>query len=191
MDFAIGTTRVRTYALNHPGGCLAFRLENAGRVYVFATDHEHTPGPDAGLGGVRPAGADVLYTEGQYTLAEYEGREGISGDPPAPRRGWGHSPVEACVRTAVAAGVKQLHLGHREPPPQRRPDRLCGGLRPPLRRRGAGPGGPATRQSCRCASRTRGWWWSCRRVCEATTGRDAADSTTQLPASELRRRGVS
>src|SRR5262249_20862978 len=92
MDFPLRSTPVRPHALNHRGGCRAFRLANGGRAYVSATDHEHTPGPDAGL--VEFArGADVLYTEGQYTLAEYEGREGISGDPPSPRRGWGHSPV--------------------------------------------------------------------------------------------------
>ena len=31
------------------------------------------------------------------------------------RVGWGHSSVEACVVTAVAAGVKALHVGHRDP----------------------------------------------------------------------------
>src|SRR5262249_29214613 len=39
-DFTIGSTRIRTHALHHPGGCLAFRLDNAGRSFVFATDHE-------------------------------------------------------------------------------------------------------------------------------------------------------
>ena len=31
------------------------------------------------------------------------------------RIGWGHSPVEACVATAVAAVVRTLHVGHRDP----------------------------------------------------------------------------
>jgi phosphoribosyl 1,2-cyclic phosphodiesterase len=112
--FEIGSTRITTYALNHPGGCLAYRLENAGRVFVFATDHEHQEVPDPGLAEFA-RGADVLYTEGQYLASEYEGRQAIPGDPPLSRKGWGHSPVEACVATAVAAGVRHLHLGHREP----------------------------------------------------------------------------
>jgi phosphoribosyl 1,2-cyclic phosphodiesterase len=113
-DFAIGATRIRTYALHHPGGCLAYRLESAGRVFVFATDHEHQEVPDRGLADFAH-GADLLYTEGQYLQAEYEGKQAIPGDPLIPRVGWGHSPVEACVATALAAHVKQLHIGHREP----------------------------------------------------------------------------
>jgi phosphoribosyl 1,2-cyclic phosphodiesterase len=113
-DFEIGSTRIRTYALCHPGGCLAYRLENAGRVFVFATDHEQMKVPDLGLADFA-RGADVLYTEGQYTLAEYEGRQGVATDLALPRRGWGHSTIEACVATAVAAGVRELHIGHRDP----------------------------------------------------------------------------
>jgi phosphoribosyl 1,2-cyclic phosphodiesterase len=112
--FALGSTHVKTYALRHPGGCLAFRLENAGRVFVFATDHEQPEVPDRGLAEFA-RGADLLYTEGQYTRAEYEGREGISGDPPMSHRGWGHTPVEDCVTTAVAADVAEVHIGHRDP----------------------------------------------------------------------------
>ena len=113
-DFQIGGTRIRTYALCHPGGCLAYRLENAGHVYVFATDHEHVEVPDRGLADFA-RGAEVLYTEGQYTLAEYEGRASVGGNPPLVRVGWGHSSIEACVATAVAAEVRELHLGHRDP----------------------------------------------------------------------------
>jgi phosphoribosyl 1,2-cyclic phosphodiesterase len=113
-DVELGSTRLRTYALNHPGGCLAFRLENAGRCFVFATDHEQKEVPDRGLAEFA-RGADLLYTEGQYTTAEYDGKVGPAGDPPMPRRGWGHSTAEACVMTAVSAGVKEIHVGHREP----------------------------------------------------------------------------
>ena len=112
--FQIGSTHIRTHALTHPGGCLAYRLENAGHAFVFATDHEQVEAPDRGL--VEFArDADVFYTEGQYSRAEYEGREGVGESPAMPRQGWGHSTVEACVVTAVAAGVRELHLGHRDP----------------------------------------------------------------------------
>jgi phosphoribosyl 1,2-cyclic phosphodiesterase len=122
-EFQIGSTRIRTHALNHPGGCLAYRLDNAGRSFVFATDHEQPEVPDRTLAEFA-RGADLLYTEGQYTRAEYEGIEGIGGSPPEPRRGWGHTPLDACVITAVAAGVGELHVGHRDP--QRDDDQLAG-----------------------------------------------------------------
>jgi phosphoribosyl 1,2-cyclic phosphodiesterase len=115
VSFQIGSTKVSTYSLTHPGGCLAYKLENAGRVFVFATDHEQLQVPDQALAAFAQ-GADLLYTEGQYLLAEYEGRQLLPGETNLMhRRGWGHSPVEACVATAVAAGVKALHVGHREP----------------------------------------------------------------------------
>jgi phosphoribosyl 1,2-cyclic phosphodiesterase len=113
-SFEIGSTRIRTHALTHPGGCLAYRLENAGHAYVFATDHEQIEAPDHSLAEFA-RGADVFYTEGQYTRGEYEGRDKIGRGPALPRRGWGHSSIEACVCTAVAGGVRELHLGHRDP----------------------------------------------------------------------------
>jgi phosphoribosyl 1,2-cyclic phosphodiesterase len=121
--FTLGSTTIRTCALDHPGGCTAFRLENAGRSYVFATDHEQRQAPDPVL--VEFArDADVLYTEGQYTLDEYEGRVGIAGGLPQSRHNWGHSPLEFCAVTAVAAGVRALHVGHRDP--QRSDEQLAG-----------------------------------------------------------------
>ena len=113
--FQIGSTKITTYALNHPGGCFAYKLENAGRVFVFATDHEQMQVPDLQLAAFAKD-ADLFYTEGQYLQSEYEGQQLLPGETNlTPRRGWGHSPVEACVATAVAASVKALHVGHREP----------------------------------------------------------------------------
>jgi phosphoribosyl 1,2-cyclic phosphodiesterase len=143
--FAIGSTHIRTYALHHPGECLAYRLENSGRVFVFATDHEHQEVPDQQLAAFA-RGADLFYTEGQYLAAEYEGRQAIPGELPLPRRGWGHSPIEACVATAVAAQVRTLHIGHREP--MRRDDDIAAleqylqqQVRDELRRAGRDPEG--------------------------------------------------
>lgn len=113
-DFTIGSTRITTYGLTHPGGSMAYRFENSGRVFVFATDHEHPAVPDPGLMEFS-RGADLLYTEGQYTAAEYSAEVGIAGDIPMSHRGWGHSPVESCIITALAAGVRRLHIGHRDP----------------------------------------------------------------------------
>lgn len=113
-ELQLGSTRVLTYDLNHPGESLAFRIENGGRAIVIATDHEHQESPDPGLARFA-RGADLLYTDGQYLHAEYEGAHGIGQDPPLSRKGWGHSPMESCVKTALEAEVGILHVGHRDP----------------------------------------------------------------------------
>ena len=114
QQFTIGATTVSTISLRHPGGCVGFRFDLQGRSFVFCTDHEHLDAPDQALADFA-RGADLLYLDGQYLAAEYEGRTGIMGETPLARRGWGHSSVEACAATAAAAGVRQLHIGHREP----------------------------------------------------------------------------
>ena len=73
QTFAIGATKVSTHGLNHPGGCLGFRFDLQGRSFVFCTDHEHLEAPDHALAEFA-RGADLLYVDGQYLAAEYEGR---------------------------------------------------------------------------------------------------------------------
>jgi phosphoribosyl 1,2-cyclic phosphodiesterase len=114
MTFAIGSTTITTIRLRHPGGCLGFRFDCGGKRFVFCTDHEHKDVPDRELMDFA-RGADLLYLDGQYLADEHEGKIGIMGETPLSRQGWGHSSVEACVATAVAAGVRVLHVGHREP----------------------------------------------------------------------------
>lgn len=113
-EFAIGNTRIRTCALDHPGGCLAYRLEQAGKSVVIATDHEHRTSPDRDLAAFA-RGADLLYLDAQYLDAEYQGHAGLAGEPPHSRRGWGHSTIEAVIPTGVSAGVRRLILGHHDP----------------------------------------------------------------------------
>ncbi len=114
-SYQIGELSVTTLALNHPAGSMAYRFEHAGRSVVIATDHEQdtAPSPDALIEFAR--GADLLYLDAQYTQAEYLGQLGIAGESPQPRRGWGHSTIEKSVALGIAAGVKQLHLGHHDP----------------------------------------------------------------------------
>src|SRR5262249_39270253 len=114
QEFRIGSTRITTFPLRHPGGCLAFKLERQGRSCVFASDHEQDEVPDRELADFS-RNADLLYTEGQYTQAEYEGTKALPGEMPMTRKGWGHSPLEACVRTALAAGGSRADIGQRGP----------------------------------------------------------------------------
>lgn len=114
-SFMLGDAEVNTMALRHPGGCIAFRVTRKGSSIVLASDHEHPgEGADKELACFSRE-ADLLYTEGQYTRAEYDGKEAIGAGLPTSRRGWGHSAMEDCVSTAVAAGCRHLVLGHHDP----------------------------------------------------------------------------
>ena len=113
--FELGEATVQTMALRHPGGCMGFRLTIGTKSIVLASDHEHPrQGVDEDLARFCE-GADVVYTEGQYTRDEYEGLTALGAGPPIPRKGWGHSTMEDCLATAMAAGCGHLVLGHHDP----------------------------------------------------------------------------
>jgi len=121
--------RVSTKYLNHPVLCLGYRIEAAGKVLctaydtepfqnVFCTDPDDPTYDEAmAVEGDLVAreenerisdfyrGADLLIHDAQYTQKEYQ----------ASKRGWGHSPMEHAVLSAVESGVKRLALFHHEP----------------------------------------------------------------------------
>jgi phosphoribosyl 1,2-cyclic phosphodiesterase len=101
--FKAGSVEVTTAAANHPGGCLAYRLEADGRSVVYATDTEHKESIDHNLLDLA-RGCDVLIYDAQYSAAEYP-----------QKRGWGHSTPEEAIKLAVAAGAGQLVLFHHDP----------------------------------------------------------------------------
>ncbi|HXV77334.1 MAG TPA: MBL fold metallo-hydrolase, partial [Candidatus Polarisedimenticolaceae bacterium] len=93
---AIGDIAVNSLPLNHPDGCLAFRLERGDRRIVYATDHEHgNPEADRALIDFARASSHLIY-DATYTPTEYE----------ESRRGWGHSTWYAAVQIAIAARVE-------------------------------------------------------------------------------------
>ena len=96
---------VRTMWLNHPQGCLGFRLETKDGVLVYATDNE--PGDAVFDKSVRKLaeGADVLIYDAQYLPEEYAAR----------RRGWGHSHWREAVNVVMESGAKELVLFHHDP----------------------------------------------------------------------------
>ena len=91
--------------LNHPQGCMGFRLETKGGVLVYATDNE--PGDPMFDKNVRElaAGADVLIYDAQYLPEEYEAR----------KRGWGHSHWREAINVVMESGAKELILFHHDP----------------------------------------------------------------------------
>lgn len=99
-------------ALNHPGGCFGYRIEEqTGReikTFVYATDTEHFNKTNPRLQKLARK-ADILFYDGQYTEDEYNGKAGM------PRKGWGHSTWYRGIIEAQEAGVRHLLLTHHDP----------------------------------------------------------------------------
>ncbi|MBN9070639.1 MAG: MBL fold metallo-hydrolase [Rhizobiales bacterium] len=95
---------VRTAPLNHPGGCVGYRVEWAGRAVALVSDTEHMPGTldPVILDFIR--GADLVIYDTTYTDAEMQRF-----------RGFGHSSWQQGIRLCEAAGAKRLALFHHDP----------------------------------------------------------------------------
>jgi ribonuclease BN (tRNA processing enzyme) len=91
--------------LNHPQGCVGYRIEADGGAVVLATDTE--PGSAFHDRAMRTLAqdADVLLYDSQYTPQQSEGE----------KKGWGHSSWQEGVRIAQERGVKRLVLFHHDP----------------------------------------------------------------------------
>ena len=100
-----GDVTVRTCALNHPGGAIAYRFEHRGHAFVQASDVEHTEDhPDSALTALCK-GADYLSYDSTYVAgAEYQ-----------QFKGWGHSTWRHGLDIAQAAGVDRFIAFHHDP----------------------------------------------------------------------------
>ncbi len=104
-DLKLDDVTIKTAWLNHPQGCMGFRLESKEGIFVYATDNE--PGDPEFDKNVRKLaeGADVLIYDAQYLPDEYQAR----------RRGWGHSHWREAVNVVMESGAKELVLYHHDP----------------------------------------------------------------------------
>jgi phosphoribosyl 1,2-cyclic phosphodiesterase len=98
-------TRISAAWLNHPQGCLGYRIETAGGSIVYATDNE--PGVAEFDHNLRQLahGADVLIYDAQYSPEQLASE----------RKGWGHSSWLEGVKIARDAKVRNLVLFHHDP----------------------------------------------------------------------------
>ena len=96
---------VQAMWLNHPQGCLGFRIETEDGVLVYATDNE--PGIRCFDKNVRKLaeGADVLIYDAQYLPEEYVARN-EAGDTATGARPW---------TSCMESGAKELVLFHHDP----------------------------------------------------------------------------
>ena len=110
---------VKSFPLNHPGGCHGYSFEKDGKKIVYMTDNEMEPQegdtfPDpyheGKLRKVPPAlveiakGADLLIIDSQYDDHEY-----------LTKKGWGHSSCNTTTDLAIQADVGSVALFHHDP----------------------------------------------------------------------------
>jgi phosphoribosyl 1,2-cyclic phosphodiesterase len=103
--FRVGENKVTAKWLNHPQGCLGFRVETPAGIVAYATDNE--PGDaklDESLKELA-AGADIFINDAQFSPEQLA----------TTRRGWGHSSWREGARVAREAGAKTLVLFHHDP----------------------------------------------------------------------------
>ena len=96
-------TIVSAASLDHPGGCLGYRIENAGNIFAYCTDTSHRGGLNENVLKLAKD-ADVLVHDAHWSLDE---REKFPD--------WGHSSWLESAQAAIAANVKCLVLFHFAP----------------------------------------------------------------------------
>jgi phosphoribosyl 1,2-cyclic phosphodiesterase len=104
-SFTVGENKITAQWMNHPQGCLGYRIETPAGTVVYATDNE--PGDkklDESLKKLA-AGADIFINDAQFTPEELQ----------STKKGWGHSSWRAGVNTARQSGAKTLVLFHHDP----------------------------------------------------------------------------
>ncbi len=105
LEIAAGVY-VSTVHNNHPGGCLAYRVDYGEHACCYITDTEHYGSVDAYLRDFAAGAALVIY-DSNFTDAEYAGTTGYNT-----KIGWGHSTWQEGIKFVRAAGVPRLVLFH-------------------------------------------------------------------------------
>ena len=97
------TVSAETLSVNHPGGCIAYKLSFGGKNLVFATDVELSEDMTEKLSGFA-AGCDLLVLDAQYTKEEYKAR-----------MGFGHPSIDQSLRLIEKCVPKVALLTHHDP----------------------------------------------------------------------------
>jgi len=102
--FSVADTKILVLPLNHPQGCVGYRITQNGKVLSYCTDVEH--GVDWSDKNMRilAKDADLFIVDAQYTPEELP-----------EHAGWGHSSWKQAMDTSLAAGVKKIALYHHDP----------------------------------------------------------------------------
>jgi phosphoribosyl 1,2-cyclic phosphodiesterase len=105
----IGTAKITNIRLNHPGGCLGYRIDDEdGTSVAYLTDNELDPPSDLVTSAADLArfasGVSLMIHDAQY----------VPADMPA-KRGWGHSQINQVLALARDAEARAVALHHHDP----------------------------------------------------------------------------
>jgi len=102
--FAVADTKILVLPLNHPQGCVGYRIMQNNKVIAYCTDVEQgADWSDKNL-KILARDADFFIVDSQYTPEELPDHVG-----------WGHSSWKQAVQTAIEVGVKRVALYHHDP----------------------------------------------------------------------------
>ncbi len=105
-DVQIGNIVVKSISLNHPNGCLGYKITCQNKSVAYISDHEHTESSKQSMVDFLKDTNLVIF-DAQYTPEEYSGSDGSGG-----RKGWGHSTWVDAVTMCREANVDKLILYH-------------------------------------------------------------------------------
>lgn len=109
--FEIGSFRIRSAFVCHPGPTVGYRIESGGATLVYLPDHEPALGatelprdPEWTSGHELAFGADLLIHDAQFDDREYSRHVG-----------WGHSSIGHAIEFAARTSAAHLALFHHDP----------------------------------------------------------------------------
>ena len=102
--FQVADATILVKKLNHPQGCVGYRIAQGDKVIAYCTDLEW--GPEWSENNFRELAqdSDCLIVDAQYTPEEYSTKEG-----------WGHSSWKQSVKNGLDVNAKQIILFHHDP----------------------------------------------------------------------------
>lgn len=110
-SFQIGSLKINSRFIMHPGPTLGFRVEEDDKAFTYIPDHEPALGPKGFItdpnwmsGSDLVQNTDLLIHDAQFTSDEYQ-----------EKIGWGHSSMEDTLAYASLLNVKRLLLFHHDP----------------------------------------------------------------------------
>lgn len=102
--FHLDDTQILVLPLNHPQGCVGYRITQNNKVIAYCTDVEHgVDWSDRNIATLAKD-ADLFIADAQYTPKELP-----------EHAGWGHSTWKQAMEAGIQAGVRKIVLYHHDP----------------------------------------------------------------------------